>query len=89
MRSLVVAEIGSTLETSIALFEVRPVLCVGLFARCSLDEALDLAVGSWRIGSGTAVFELHPLAGETEGAGAVAGAVVGEQSADTDAVRGE
>jgi hypothetical protein len=46
---------------------------------------LGLVVGSWRIGSGVAGFELHLLAGESEETGAIAGAVVGEQGAAQDA----
>ena len=46
---------------------------------------LGLVVGSWRIGSGVAGFELHLLAGESEEAGAIAGAVVGEPGAAQDA----
>ncbi len=89
MRSLVVVVVGPGLEALVALFGVDPVLCVGPFAQRGLDKALGLAVGSWRIRSCTTVFDLHLLAGESEESGAIAGAVVGEQSADADAVTSE
>ena len=89
MRSLVVVVVGPRLEAGIALLGIRPVFGVGPLAQGGLDEAFGLAVGSWRIGSGAAVFDLHLLAGESEEAGAIAGAVVGEQSADADAVTSE
>jgi hypothetical protein len=46
------------------------------FAERSLDEALGLAVGLWRVRSGSDVFEAESLASVSEGKGFVAGAVV-------------
>ena len=54
-----------------------------------MDEAFSFAVRSGGVGSGTAVFELHVLASCAEQVGAVAGAVVGKQSANADAVAGK
>src|ERR1035438_8185803 len=89
MRPLEVVVVGPRLEASITLLGVGPVFCIGPLAQRGLDEALGLAVGSGRVGSGAAVVELHLLACLAELAGAVAGAVVGEQGADADAVAGE
>src|ERR1700677_657896 len=89
MGSLEVVVVGPGFQVGVSLLRFSPVFGVGPLAQCGLDKSLRLAVGSWRIGSGAAVFELHLLAGHAELAGAVAGAVVGEQGANPDAVAGE
>ena len=63
--------------------------CVGPLVEEGLDEALGLAVGPGRIGSGPEVLELEPLAGRGKSHGAVAGAVVGQHSFWPDVVREE
>jgi len=65
------------------------VFSVGPLAQGGLDETFGLAVGSRRIRSGAMVLELAQQAGVSELAGAITGAVVGQQSADTDAVSRE
>jgi len=55
---------------------------VGPLAQGGLDETFGLAVGSRRIRPGAMVFELAQRAGMPELAGAITGAVVGQQSAD-------
>ena len=62
----------------------RPIRAARVWINLS---ALPLVRGVIR--SGAAMFELHLLAGHAELAGAVATAVVREQSADADAVTGE
>ena len=53
------------------------------FTEERLNEAFRLAVCSWGVWFGAAVFDGHLLAGLAELSGAVAGAVVGEQGART------
>ena len=89
MGSMVVVIVVPRLEVSISLLGVVPVLSTGPLAQGGLDKALGLAVGSGSVGSGAAVLEEHSLAGVSELLGAVAGTVVGEQSAHTDAVGSE
>jgi hypothetical protein len=59
--------------------------CVGPLREGGLDEALGLAVGLGCVGLGADVLELQPFAGAREGAGFVAGAVVGHDAGDLDA----
>src|ERR1051326_4978254 len=61
---------------------------VGPLAQGGLDEAFGLAVGAGSVGTGKAVLDAELKAGGAELAGAIAGAVVGEQAADGDAVLG-
>src|SRR2546429_4523499 len=61
---------------------------VGPLAQCSLDEAFGLAVGAGSVRAGEAVLDGELEASGAEVAGAIAGAVVGEQAADGDAVLG-
>ena len=60
---------------------------VGPFAEGSLDEALGLAVGAGGVGPCEAVANAQAAASLAEGAGAVTGAVVGEQASDAYAER--
>src|SRR5713226_5350953 len=61
---------------------------VGPLAQGGLDEAFCLAVGARRVRAGEAVLDAELEASSAEVAGAIAGAVVGEQSANGDAVLG-
>ena len=89
MGSDVVVVIGPGSEKKVSLLGVGPVSGIGPFAQSGLDEALRLAVGSGRVGFCAVMFDLHGLTGQTKPCGAVAGAVVGQQGAHTDAVGGE
>ena len=89
MGSFAIVVIVPWLEVSIPLLGVGPVSGVCPLAQSGLDKAFGLAIGSGRVWSGAAVFELHLLAGGAELSGSVAGAIVGEQGADADAVVGE
>ncbi len=60
---------------------------IGPFAEGGLDEALGLAVGARGVGAGEAVADAEAAASTTEVAGAVPGAIVGEQASDADAKR--
>ena len=57
-------------------------------AQGGLDEAFGLTVGARSVRPGEAVLDAELKAGGAELAGAIAGAVVGEQAADGDAVLG-
>ena len=89
MGSFPVVVVGPRLQLQVSLLGVGPVFCISPFAQRGLDEAPGLAVGSGRVGSGAVVLDGHVLAGKTELARAVAGAVVGQQGAYGDAVSGE
>ena len=89
MGSLVVVVVGPGLQVLVSLLRFDPVFGVGPLAQGGLDIPLRLSIGSRRIRSCTAVFQLHLLAGHPELAGAVAAAVIGEQGANSDAVTGE
>jgi hypothetical protein len=56
------------------------------FAQGGLDEALGLAIGLWSVGAGEAVLEAEGGDGFAHGVGAVAGAIVGVDALDGDAV---
>src|SRR5229473_2561060 len=60
-------------------------LGVGPFSEGSLDEALGLTVGLWRIGFGADVLELAIAAGVAEVERPVARAVVGHHPGNADA----
>src|SRR5580700_12210383 len=68
---------------------VGPVSGIGPFAQSGLDEAFRFAVGLWRVRASAAVFEAHLETSLTKQVGAIAAAVIGEQSADDDAVASE
>ena len=89
MRSLVVVVIGPGLEMGVALRRIGPVFGVGPFSEGGLDEAFCFAVGLWRVGFGAVVADREFTTGMSEQVGAVAAAVVGEQSAHREAVAGE
>src|ERR1700747_843731 len=72
----------------IAFLRVEVMANIGPLAQGGLNEALGLAVGAGSVGKGEAVLDAELEAGGAEVAGAVAGAVVGEQAADGDAVLG-
>ncbi len=57
MGSFAVVVVDPWLQVSVSLLRVGPVFGVGPFAQGGLDEALGLAVGSGRVGSGAAVFD--------------------------------
>ena len=61
---------------------------VSPFAQGGLDEAFGLAVGARGVEPGVAMHEAEAAAEVLEGAGAVGGAVVGEDTADADAEAG-
>lgn len=63
--------------------------CIGPLAQSGLDKAFGFSVGLGRVGSGAAMLNLQAAAGLTELSGAVAAAVIGEQSAHPDAMAGE
>ena len=62
---------------------------VGPLAESGLDKAFGFAVSLRRVRAGVAVLQAHLLASAVELMGAVTAAVVGEQSADADAVASE
>ena len=72
----------------IAFLRVEVVADVSPFAQGGLDEALGLAVGARSVGTGEAVLDAELEAGGAKLSGAIAGAVVGEQASDGDAVLG-
>jgi len=75
-------------ELQIAFLRVEVVANVGPLAQGGLNEAFGLAVGARSVRTGEAVLDAELEAGGAEVAGAIAGAVVGEQAADGDAVLG-
>ena len=62
---------------------------VGPFSESGLDEAFCLSIGSWGVGSCTAMFDLHLLADGSELMGSVAASVVCQQSTYLNAFFGE
>src|ERR1700676_3540947 len=72
----------------IAFLRVYVMANVGPLAQGSLNEAFRLAVGARSVGTGEAVLNAELEAGGAELSGAIAGAVVGEQAANGDAVLG-
>ena len=72
----------------IAFVGVEVVADVSPLAQGGLDEAFSLTVGARSVGTGEAVVDAELEAGGAELSGAIAGAVVGEQAADGDAVLG-
>ena len=72
----------------IAFLGVEVMANVGPLAQGGLDEALGLAVGARSVRTSEAVLDAELEAGGTKAAGAITGAVVGEQAADGDAVLG-
>ena len=72
----------------ISFVRVEVVANVGPLAQGSLNETFGLAVGAGSVRAGEAVLDAELEAGDAKVAGAVAGAVVGEQAANGDAVLG-
>ena len=72
----------------IAFLRVEVMANVGPLAQSGLDEAFRLAVGAGSVRTGEAVLDAELEAGGAEVSRAIAGAVVGEQAADGDAVLG-
>jgi len=75
-------------ELLIAFVGVEVMANVGPLAQSGLNETFRLAVGAWSVRAGEAVLDAKLEAGGAEVAGAIAGAVVGEQAANGDAVLG-
>src|SRR2546429_9724830 len=72
----------------IAFLRVEVMANVGPLAQSGLDEAFRLAVGAGSVRTGEAVLHAELEAGGAEVSKAIAGAPVGEQAADGDAVLG-
>src|ERR1700681_4694189 len=89
MRTSVVIVVGPGREDEVALIGVGPVSGIGPFAQSGLDEAFGFAVGLRRVRASAAVFEAHLQTSLAKVVGAIAAAVIGEQSADGDAVASE
>ena len=84
-----VVVVGPGSEGEIALIGVGPVSGVGPLAQGGLDEAFGFAVGLWRVRASAAVLEAHLATSAAKLVGAIAAAVIGEQSTDGDAVASE
>ena len=89
MRAGVVVVVGPGSEGEVALVGVGPVSGVGPLAQSGLDEAFGFAIGLRRVRACAAVFEAHLQTSLAKLVGAIAAAVIGEQSADDDAVASE
>ena|SRR5579864_8009120 len=89
MRSVVVVVVIPGKQGEISFRGVAPVSGVSPFAQGGLDEALGFAVGLRGVGAGAAVLEAQLLAGAAKLVGAIAAAIIGEQSAHADTVAGE
>jgi hypothetical protein len=89
MRPLVVVVIGPGSEGEIALVRVGRVSRVSPLAQSSLNKAFGFAIGLRRVRASAAMFEAHLEASIAKVMGAVTAAVIGEQSADDDAVASE
>ena len=86
MRADEVVVVGPGSESEVALVGVGPVRDVGPLAQSGLDEAFGFAVGLRRVRTSASMFEAECVAGLAKVMGAIAAAVVGEQSADGDAM---
>ena len=73
----------------VSLLGVGPVSSVGPFAQGGLDEAFGFAIGLRRVRASATVFDAHLETSLAKVMGAIATAVIGEQSADGDTVAGE
>ena|ERR1035438_2973845 len=89
MRTSVVVVVGPGSEGEVALIGVRPVSGMSPFAQSGLDEAFGFAVGLRRVRASAAMFDAHLQTRLAKQVGAIAAAVIGEQSADDDAVASE
>src|SRR5882724_12292902 len=88
MRAVEVVMLEPGGKLLISFIRVEVVANVSPLAQGGLDEAFGLAVGARRVRAGEAVLDGELEASGAEVAGAIAGAVVGEQSANEDAVLG-
>src|SRR5512144_424092 len=89
MRALVVVVVVPGRQGEISFRGVAPVSGVGPLAESGLDEAFGFAVGLRGVRAGAVVPQAHLLAGVAKLLGAVATAVIGQQSAHPDAMAGE
>ena len=88
MRAVEVVMLEPGRELLIAFLGVEIVANVGPLAEGGLNEAFGLAVGAGSVGTSEAVLDAELEASGAEVAGTIAGAIVGEQAADGDAVLG-
>src|SRR5580693_9065211 len=88
MRTVAVVMLKPGREMLVAFVGVEVMANVGPLAQGGLDKAFGLAVGARSVRAGEAVLDAELEAGGAERMGAVAGAVVGEQAANGDAVLG-
>lgn len=86
MGSFDVVVVGPGGESVVALFGVRPVSAVGPLAHGGLNEAFGLAIGLRRVRACATVLKTHLAANLAKAVGAITAAVIGEQSADGDAM---
>ena len=86
MRTVEVVVLEPWGEMLIAFFGVEVMANVGPLAQGGLDEAFGFAIGARSVRTSEAVLDSELEAGGAELAGAIAGAVVGEQAADGNAV---
>src|SRR6266446_5775033 len=84
MRTVEVVMLDPGRKLLITFFRVEVVANVSPLAQGGLDEAFCLAVGARRVRAGEAVLDGELETSGAEVAGAIAGAVVGEQSANND-----
>jgi hypothetical protein len=89
MRTSTVVVVGPWSEGEVSLLGVGPMSGVSPFAQSGRDEAFGFAVGLWGVGTGAAVFEAYLQTGLAKLVGAIAATIIGEQSADGDAVASE
>ena len=75
-------------ELLVAFVGVEVMANVGPLAQGGLDEAFGLAVSLGSVRAGEAVLDAELEAGGAEVSGAIAGAIVSEQAANSDAVLG-
>jgi Transposase len=88
MRTVEVVMLEPRRKLLISLFGVEVVANVSPLAQGGLDEAFRLAVGAGSVRAGEAVLDAELETSGAEVAGAIAGAVVGEQAANGDAMLG-
>ena len=72
----------------VAFFGVGVVADISPLAQGGLDEAFGLTVGAGSVRAGEAMADAEFFAGGAKAMGAIAGSVVGEQSANGNAVLG-
>src|SRR4051812_35788962 len=87
MGSVPIVGVGPRLELARAVLRGGVGPGIGPFSEGGLDEALGLAVGLGRVGSGFDVLEFEPVAGAREGEGFVAGPVAHQEGGWLDGSR--